>query len=84
MSGETHGNESIERVHRKVMPVKALELSAGRSRLPCCRRLRHQIKTDAASVACFSGRCRCMSHARQRWPELSAIGIASAGGGFGE
>jgi len=25
-----------------------------------------------------------MSHARQRWPELSAIGIASAGGGFGE
>jgi len=25
-----------------------------------------------------------MSHARQRWPELSAIGIASAGGDFGE
>jgi len=25
-----------------------------------------------------------MSHARQRWPELSAIGIASAGGGFGD
>jgi len=25
-----------------------------------------------------------MNHARQRWPGLSAIGIASAGGGLGE
>ncbi|CAI8733486.1 hypothetical protein EMIT0P395_120216 [Pseudomonas sp. IT-P395] len=51
----------------------------GRSRLPCYRRLRHQIKTDAASVSCFSERRRCMSDARQALAGLLAMDIAAAG-----
>ncbi|CAI8836298.1 hypothetical protein EMIT0232MI5_200075 [Pseudomonas sp. IT-232MI5] len=55
----------------------------GRSRLPCYRRLRHQIKTDAASVSCFSERRRCMSDARQALAGLLAMDIAAAGDDLG-
>jgi len=66
MSGETHCNESIDPFADKSLLERAAVQSAKWPGLPCYRRLRHQIKTDAASVSCFQrARWRCMGDEHQ-------------------